>query len=54
MHRILEARTTEQCKLWLPFSDGVEGEVDLSDMAGDIDLCPDSLYKEIIEQQKAA
>jgi hypothetical protein len=83
MHKAVEVKARERYRIWIRFSDGVEGEADLSDLAGEgvfeswndheefakvfvdprthtvawpggIDLCPDSLYREIVEGQKAA
>lgn len=83
MHRIEKAEALPDYKLRVVFSDGLSGEVDLSDMVGKgvfetwndpeqfakvfidqethtvawpggIDLCPDSLYQEIVERQRAA
>lgn len=34
MHRIVEVKPLPGFKVWLKFSDGVEGTVDLSDLAG--------------------
>ena len=34
MHRIVEVKPLQDFKVWLKFSDGVEGTVDLSDVAG--------------------
>lgn len=34
MHRIVEVKPLENYRLWLRFSDGVEGVVDLSELAG--------------------
>ncbi|OGW28374.1 MAG: hypothetical protein A2X59_02535 [Nitrospirae bacterium GWC2_42_7] len=34
MHRIIEIKPLENFKVWLKFSDGVEGTIDLSDIAG--------------------
>ena len=73
----------ENSRLRLTFSDGLVGEVDLSDLVGEgvlealadpaefakvfvdaeshtvawpggIDLCPDSLYEDVLSRQKAA
>ncbi len=77
MHRIAQVKPLKNYGLWLKFSDGVEGTVDLSHLAGKgvfstwqdikffksvfidpqsrtvaweggIDLCPDTLYAEIL------
>ncbi len=77
MHRIVQVKPLKNYRLWLKFSDGVEGTVDLSHLAGKgvfsawkdknffksvfidhesrtvaweggIDLCPDTLYAEIL------
>ncbi|WP_423922616.1 DUF2442 domain-containing protein [Candidatus Poriferisodalis sp.] len=32
--RPVEVRACDGCRIWLRFSDGVKGEVDLSDLAG--------------------
>ncbi|MDO8127803.1 MAG: DUF2442 domain-containing protein [Candidatus Brocadiales bacterium] len=77
MHRIVEVKPLPGFKVGLRFSDGVEGMVDLSDLAGKgvfrawdepahfesvfidsethtiawpggIDLCPESLYNEVL------
>ena len=34
MKKVVQARSLGSYRLWLKFSDGVEGEVDLSDLAG--------------------
>lgn len=34
MHRIIEVKPLQDFKVWIKFSDGVEGTVDLSDIAG--------------------
>ena len=34
MPRLLAIKTAKPCKLWLRYDDGVEGTVDLSDIAG--------------------
>lgn len=34
MHRIVEVKPLTGFKIWLKFSDGVEGEVNLSELAG--------------------
>lgn len=34
MHRIIEVKPLKNFKVWLKFADGVEGTVDLSDIAG--------------------
>lgn len=34
MHRIIEVKPLENYKVWIKFSDGVEGVVDLSDLVG--------------------
>lgn len=34
MHRITKVKPLENFKIWLKFSDGTEGIVDLSDLAG--------------------
>ena len=34
MHYVVEVKPLTGFKIWLKFSDGVEGEVDLSDIAG--------------------
>lgn len=34
MHHILEVKSLENFRVWLKFSDGTEGTVDLSDIAG--------------------
>lgn len=34
MSRIVEVRPSDGYRIWLRFSDGAEGEVDLSDLAG--------------------
>ncbi len=34
MHHIVEAKPLQDFKIWLKFADGVEGTVDLSDVAG--------------------
>ena len=34
MHRIVEVKPLQDFKVWLKFADGVEGIVDLSDVAG--------------------
>jgi len=34
MHRILEAKPLKEYRVWLRFSDGVEGTVDLSRLVG--------------------
>ncbi len=34
MSRIIEVRPSDGYRIWLRFSDGAEGEVDLSDLAG--------------------
>lgn len=34
MHRIVEVKPLSGFKVWVKFSDGMEGTVDLSDMAG--------------------
>lgn len=34
MHRIIEVKPLENYKVWLKFADGVEGIVNLSDVAG--------------------
>lgn len=34
MHRMIEVKPLEDYRLWIRFSDGVEGEVDLSDLVG--------------------
>ncbi|MDP2208611.1 MAG: DUF2442 domain-containing protein [Bacteroidota bacterium] len=34
MHKIIEAKPLENYKIWIKFSDGVEGIVDLSDLVG--------------------
>jgi hypothetical protein len=72
MFKVVEVKPLKDFRLWLRFCDGVTGEVDLSDLAGegvfaawnqpgefarvtigtrgelcwagDLDLCPDSLY----------
>lgn len=77
MKKIVEAEPRKDYRLWVRFEDGVEGEVDLSDLVGDgvferwedavefrkvfidaetdtvawpggIDLCPDSLYDDLV------
>lgn len=83
MHRVVSVEPLAGYRLRLSFSDGVTGEVDLSDIVGEgvfqalrdpaefakvqvdpethtvawpggIDLCPDSLYEDVLSQQKAA
>ena len=53
MIKIIEAHAVDLYRLYVKFSDGAEGEVDLSALAGQgvfaawsdqIDLCADSLY----------
>lgn len=34
MHRIIEVKPLQDYRVWLRFSDGVEGTVDLSDLVG--------------------
>ena len=34
MNRIVEVRPLENYRIWLKFSDGTQGDVDLSDLAG--------------------
>ena len=34
MFRILEAKPLPEYRVWVRFSDGIEGEIDLSDMVG--------------------
>ena len=34
MHRVVEVRPLEDYVIWVRFSDGISGEVDLSDLAG--------------------
>ncbi len=34
MHRIVEVKPLENLRVWIRFSNGVAGEVDLSDLAG--------------------
>lgn len=34
MHRITDVRALESYRIWIRFDDGVEGEVDLSDLVG--------------------
>ena len=34
MHRIIEARPTGDYGIWIRFADGLEGDVDLSDLVG--------------------
>lgn len=34
MHEIVEAEPREDCQIWIRFADGLEGEVDLSDLVG--------------------
>lgn len=77
MKKIVEAEPRDDYRLWVRFEDGVEGEVDLSDLVGegvfegweeaaefrkvsideetdtvawpgDIELCPDSLYDDLV------
>lgn len=77
MHRIIEVKPLTNYRVWLKFSDGVEGTADLSELAGkgvfsawedvnffnsvsidsenhtitwgkEIDLCPDTLYAQIL------
>ncbi|MCX6345039.1 MAG: DUF2442 domain-containing protein [Armatimonadetes bacterium] len=83
MHRVASVEPIENCRLRISFTDGLVGEVDLSEMVGKgvfevlanpdefakvyvdeethtvawpggIDLCPDSLYQDVLSQQKAA
>ena len=83
MHEIENAKALEEYRLWVRFSDGVEGEVDLSALVGKgvftiwndpekfkkvavnpetgtvtwpggMDLCPDTLYQDILESTKGA
>lgn len=77
MYKITEVKPLEDYQVWIKFSDGVEGTVDLSDLAekgvfsvwkdkevfnsvvvdpeshtlvwkGGLDLCPDTLYANIL------
>lgn len=77
MNKIVEVEPRNDYHLWVRFEDGVEGQVDLSDLVGEgvferwedaaefrkvfvdevtdtvawpgnIDLCPDSLYDDLI------
>ena len=77
MHRIVAVQPLAQYRVWVRFSDGVEGEVNLSELVGKgvfalwndpaqfakvsidpqshtltwpggIDICPDTLYQDII------
>ena len=34
MHRIIEVKPLENYRIWLKFSDGIEGVVDLSELVG--------------------
>lgn len=83
MHRVASVEPLENSRLRISFTDGLTGEVDLSDIVGegvfsalvdpvefakvfldprthtvawpgDIDLCPDSLYQDVLSQQRAA
>ena len=83
MRKAVDVKALENHRIWVRFSDGLEGEIDLSDLVGQgvfeswrkpgafdevfvdpeahtvawpggIDLCPDSLYQDILEHQKAA
>jgi len=83
MHRVASVESLAGYRINLEFTDGLRGEIDLSDMIGkgvfeqlrdqtefdkvyvdpeshtvawpgEIDLCPDSLYDEILSKQKAA
>lgn len=77
MKKIVQAEPRKDYRLWVRFEDGVEGEVDLSDLVGegvferwedttefrkvfvdeetdtvawpgDLELCPDSLYDDLV------
>jgi hypothetical protein len=83
MNRVAEARALPGFRLWVRFSDGLAGEIDLSDLVGQgvfaawnessaferayvdtasgtvawpggIDLCPDSLYDDLVELSQNA
>ncbi|MSO19372.1 MAG: DUF2442 domain-containing protein [Acidobacteria bacterium] len=34
MNRITDVRALDGCRLWLRFADGIEGDLDLADLAG--------------------
>ena len=77
MHKIIAVKPLANYRVWIKFSDGVEGTVDLSDLVGkgvfeawndvnffnsvyvdpeshtiawnkEIDLCPDTLYAQVL------
>ena len=77
MKRIVDVEARTDYRVWIRFADGVDGEIDLSDLAGSgvfeiwkdpiefrkvfvdretgtiawpggIDLCPDTLYEDVI------
>jgi hypothetical protein len=83
MAQVTQVKALEPYRIWLKFSDGIEGIIDISDIIGKgvfktiedpgefakvgidplthtvawpggIDLCPDSLYKDVKAQTKAA
>lgn len=82
MHKIVEVKALSGYRVWIRFDDGVEGEVDLSDLVGQgvfelwndpeefskvfidpeihtlawrdgIDLCPDTLYQDVLSLKTA-
>ncbi len=77
MHRIVDVKALTQYRVWIHFSDGIEGKVNLSNLVGKgvfalwndpeqfgrvfidpqshtltwpggIDICPDTLYQDVI------